>query len=122
MHATCVDLTDVLGRGAGAQLRPLRSPAGPLLVPIDRAVLELVWSDGGYPSRGAYRDTRALTEHRHQAWAVDGAAYDPDAGAAQARADARDFVAPAAGARARRRPVPSWRSTPSCSACTGTRA
>ena len=45
MRAACVDLTDVLGRGAPAQLRPLRSPAGPLLVPLDRAVLELVWSD-----------------------------------------------------------------------------
>ena len=96
VHATCVDLTDVLGRGAEAQLRPLRSPAGPLLVPIDRAVLELVWSDDGYPSRGPYRDTRALTEHRHQAWSVDGPAYEPEAGAAQAQADARDFVAHAA--------------------------
>ena len=76
-HATCVDLTDVLGRGAEAHLRPLRSPAGPLLAPIDRALLELVWSDGGYPARGPYRDTRALTEHRHQAWSVDGPAYEP---------------------------------------------
>ena len=47
----------------------------------------------GYPSRGAYRDTHRLTEHRHQAWAVDGGPYDPARGAAQARADARDFVA-----------------------------
>jgi 1,4-alpha-glucan branching enzyme len=95
-RATCVDLTDVLGRGGAAQLRPLRSPAGPLLAPIDRALLELVWSDAGYPSRGAYRDTHRLTEHRHQAWAVDGAAYDPARAAAQARADAADFVAQAA--------------------------
>ena len=96
MHAACVDLTDVLGRGAEAQLRPLRSPAGPLLVPLDRAVLDLVWSDGGYPSRGPYRDTRALTEHRHQAWSVDGPAYEPEPAREQARADARDFVARAA--------------------------
>jgi 1,4-alpha-glucan branching enzyme len=96
VRATCVDLTDVLGRGDAAELRPLRSPAGPVLVPLDRATLELVWSDGGYPSRGAYRDTHRLTECRHQAWAVDGAPYDPERGAAQARADARDFVARAA--------------------------
>src|SRR5215218_8129569 len=96
VRATCVDLTDVLGCGSAEQLRPLRSPAGPLLVPIDRALLELVWSDAGYPSRGAYRDTHRLTEHRHQAWAVDGAAYDPARAAAQARADAADFVAQAA--------------------------
>ena len=65
-------------------------------MPLDRAVLELVWSERGYPSRGAYRDTHRLTEHRHQAWAVDGAPYDPARGAAQARADAEDFVARAA--------------------------
>jgi 1,4-alpha-glucan branching enzyme len=96
VRAACVDLTDVLGRGDAAQLRPLRSPAGPLLVPLDRAVLELVWSETGYPSHGAYRDTHRLTERRHQAWAVDGAPYDPARGAAQARADAEDFVARAA--------------------------
>ena len=105
VHATCVDLTDVLGRGAEAQLRPLRSPAGPLLVPIDRAVLELVWSDDGYPSRGPYRDTRALTEHRHQAWAVDGPAYEPEAGAAQAQARRARLRGPCRRAGARRRPV-----------------
>ena len=96
VRAACVDLTDVLGRGDPAQLRPLRSPAGPLLVPLDRAILELVWSADGYPARGAYRDTHRLTAHHHQAWAVDGAPYDPGRGAAQARADAEDFVARAA--------------------------
>ena len=96
VRACCVDLTDVLGRGSAAQLRPLRSAAGPLLAPIDRALLELVWSEAGYPSRGAYRDTHRLTEHRHQAWAVDGAPYDPGRAAAQARADAADFAERAA--------------------------
>ncbi len=96
VRATCVDLTDVLGRGAAAQLRPLRSAAGPVLAPLDRALLELVWSDAGYPSRGAYRDTHRLTEHRHQAWAVDGDPYDPARASAQARADAEDFAAQAA--------------------------
>jgi 1,4-alpha-glucan branching enzyme len=96
VRAACVDLTDVLGRGAPELLRPLRSPAGPVLVPLDRAVVELVWSERGYPSRGAYRDTHRLTAYRHQAWAVDGAPYDPARGAAQARADAEDFVARAA--------------------------
>jgi 1,4-alpha-glucan branching enzyme len=96
VRAACVDLTDVLGPGDAAQLRPLRSPAGPLLVPLDRSVLELVWSDRGYPSHGAYRDTHKLTERRHQAWAVDGAPYDPERGGAQTRADAENFVARAA--------------------------
>ena len=92
MRAVCVDLTDVLG----APRRPLRSAAGPLLVPLDRPLLELVWSADGYPSRGAYRDTHRLTARRHQAWAVAGGAYEPERAAAQARADAAAFVRDAA--------------------------
>ena len=93
VHAACVDLTDVLGYGAPAQLRPLRTGAGPLLVPVDRAIIDLVWHPSGYPSHGAYRDTRRYTEHRHTPWAVDGAPYDPARAAAQVRADAEHFVA-----------------------------
>src|SRR4051794_802585 len=70
---TCVELTDL---GVDPR-RPLRSPAGPLLVPIDRQAIDLVWGADGYPSRGAYLDTRADTERRHLAWSVDRAAYDP---------------------------------------------
>ena len=92
VRAVCVDLTDVLG----APRRPLRSAAGPLLVPLDRPLLELVWSAGGYPSRGAYRDTHRLTARRHQAWAVAGGPYEPERAAAQARADAAAFVRDAA--------------------------
>jgi 1,4-alpha-glucan branching enzyme len=93
VHATCVDLTDVLGRGAAAQLTPLRSDAGPLLVPIDRETIELVWSDAGYPAHGLYRDYHAFTVHHHRVWNNDGGTYDPIAARAQARADAADFVA-----------------------------
>ena len=96
VHATCVDLTDVLGHGDPAQLQPLRSDAGPLLVPIDRALIDLVWHPSGYPSAGAYRNTRRHTEYRHTPWAVDGAAYDPARAAAQVQAHARDFAAAAA--------------------------
>jgi 1,4-alpha-glucan branching enzyme len=91
VRAACVDLTDVLP--PDAQLRPLRSAAGPLLVPIDRATIDLVWSDGGYPAGPAYRDSHAFTPHRHRAWSNDGAAYDPARAAAAARRDAADFVA-----------------------------
>ena len=91
VRAVCVDLTDVLE--PGAHLRPLRSTAGPLLVPIDRATIELVWSRGGYPAGGAYRNYHRFTEHRHRAWSNDGAPYDPARAAAAARRDAADFVA-----------------------------
>jgi 1,4-alpha-glucan branching enzyme len=92
VHATCVDLTDVFGMGAPRQLQPLRTDAGPLLAPIDRETMELVWSDDGYPAHGAYRDYHRHTVHHHKPWSNDGAVYDRDRALAQARADARDFV------------------------------
>jgi 1,4-alpha-glucan branching enzyme len=91
VHATCVDLTDVLERDA--HLRPLRSAAGPLLVPIDRQTIELVWSDGAYPAAAAYRDSHRLTRYHHKPWANDGAVYDPARAAEQVTADAAHFVA-----------------------------
>ena len=91
VHAVCVDLTDVLG--PGEPLRPLRTPAGPRLVPIDRATIELVWSRDGYPRDGRYRDYHAFTTHRHRAWSNDGAPYDAARAAAAAREHGADFVA-----------------------------
>jgi 1,4-alpha-glucan branching enzyme len=100
VHAACVELTDVLGPGAPGHLRPLRSPAGPLLVPIDRAVVDLVWGLDGYPSDPAFRDSHRMTGHRHRAWSIDGAPYDHDRAQAAARAAGADFVA-RVGARLR---------------------
>jgi 1,4-alpha-glucan branching enzyme len=96
VRATCVDFTDVLGLGDERNLRPLATAAGPLLVPIDRAIVELVWSDRGYPRHAAYRDSFRRTERDHHPWANDGAVYDPARAAATVRADAVDFVARAA--------------------------
>jgi 1,4-alpha-glucan branching enzyme len=88
-RVACVDWTDVLGPGPQA---PRRTASGVLLAPIDREALELVWHPRGYPSRAPYRDTHRLTARAHQAWAVDGAPYEPERAAQQARADAQDFV------------------------------
>ena len=90
VRAACVDLTDVLA--SDEHLRPLRSAPGPLLVPIDRATIELVWSDAGYPADAAYRDYHAFTQHRHRAWSNNGAPYDPERAGERARRDAADFV------------------------------
>ena len=87
VHMTCVDWTDVTDRRA-----PQRSDAGVLLVPLDRAGIDLVWHHSGYPSHGDYRDSHKLTPRAHAVWANDGTPYDPERGAARARADARDFV------------------------------
>ncbi len=93
VHAACVDLTDVLGHGAPAHLRPLRTPAGLLLVPIDRRTIELVWSEAGYPAHGAYRDYHHHTVHHHRPWANDGSPYEPEAALRLAGEHAADFVA-----------------------------
>jgi 1,4-alpha-glucan branching enzyme len=93
VHAACVDLTDVLGHGATQHLRPIATAAGPLLVPLDRVIMDLVWSDAGYPSHAAYRDSHRRTTHDHKPWANDGAVYDAARAGAQVRQDAADFVA-----------------------------
>jgi 1,4-alpha-glucan branching enzyme len=93
VHAACVDLTDVLGHGDARHLRPLGTEAGPLLVPIDRVAIDLVWASDGYPAHAAYRDYHHRTARDHHPWANDGAIYDPARADEQARDDARDFVA-----------------------------
>jgi 1,4-alpha-glucan branching enzyme len=92
VRACCVDLTDHLGLGAKAHLQPLRSPFGPVLVPIDRETIELVWSDDGYPAHACYRDYHRLSKQGNRPWANDGTTYDPVVARGQAHADARDFV------------------------------
>jgi 1,4-alpha-glucan branching enzyme len=71
---------------------PLRTQAGPLLAPLDREIVELVWGRDGYPARGAYLDTHWRTPMRHMAWSVGGGVYDAARAAAQVRADASSFV------------------------------
>ncbi|MEA2211620.1 MAG: 1,4-alpha-glucan branching enzyme [Solirubrobacteraceae bacterium] len=93
VSATCVELTRVFGLGDARHLRPLSTEDGPVLWPIDRAVMGLVWSQDGYPSRGSYRDYHGHTTFRLHAWSNDGTPYEPVAARAQAEADAADFVA-----------------------------
>ena len=92
VRSVCVDLTDAHGLGAPAALRPLRGKAGIRLVPLDRQTIELVWSDRGYPSHGAYRDYHHHTVHHHRPWANDGTPYDRDRAGSLARRHAADFV------------------------------
>jgi len=92
VHAACVDLTDLHGLGAAEHLRPVRSAAGPLLAPIDRASIELVWSHAGYPAHGSYRDYHRHTTHHHRVWGNDGKLYERAAASELARAHAADFV------------------------------
>ena len=122
VEAFCVDQTRAHGLGAAAQLEPVRTPAGPVAVPIDWQTVELVWNEErGYPGHGTYRDYHRRTVHDLKPWDNAGRPYDHGAALALAAAHARDFVS-----RARTRlsvaACSAARSTPSCSATGGTRA
>lgn len=93
VHATCVDLTDVLGLWSAEHLRPLITEAGLTLVPLDRQTIEVVWSEHGYPSDGGYRDYHHRTRMDHRPWSVDGSPYDTERAAALVAEHAVDFVA-----------------------------
>lgn len=67
--------------------------AGPVLWPVDRQIVSLVWGENGYPSAAAYRDYHGLTPHHHRVWRNDGRPYDRDAAQATAAEHAADFVA-----------------------------
>jgi 1,4-alpha-glucan branching enzyme len=93
VRSTCMELTSHFGLGAAEHLRPLRTSAGITLLPIDRQTISLVWSDGGYPAHGGYRDYHRHTVHHHNPWSNDGGDYDHDAALRLAAAHAADFVA-----------------------------
>jgi 1,4-alpha-glucan branching enzyme len=95
--ASCVELTDRYGAGARQHLRPLLTPSGVLLVPIDRATIDLAWSSDGYPACGPYRDYHRRTLHNHSPWSNDGTAYDHERASVLARQHGADFVRRAKG-------------------------
>ena len=88
VRTVCVELT-----GVGDELRaPWVTPGGLRIVPIDRPLIDLVWHHTGYPGAAAYRDSHRRSFQNTPLWANGGGAYDPEAGAAQARADAADWA------------------------------
>ena len=91
--ATCVELTGLFGLGHPRHLQPLQTEAGPVLWPVDRQTMALVWSERGYPSAAAYRSYHGQTPRDHRAWRNDGGPYDPEAAAALVASHATDFVA-----------------------------
>jgi 1,4-alpha-glucan branching enzyme len=119
VHVSCVDLTDRFGYGAPEHLRPLRTEAGVVLAPIDRATIELVWSDRGYPAHGSYRDYHRHTIHHHNPWANDGSTYDHTAALALVGEHAADFVG---RTRARLDAAAAAHGRPGLAVCTRQRA
>ena len=93
VRSSCVELTNRFGLGDERHLGPLETTAGPILWPIDRMTMALVWSERGYPASPGYRNYHALTTHHHHAWRNDGAPYDHGAAMALVSEHASDFVA-----------------------------
>lgn len=93
VRSTCVELTAAFGLGDRRHLQPLATEAGPVLWPVDRQTMSLVWSEHGYPASGAYRDYHRLTFHHHRVWRNDGGPYDHEAADALAARHAAEFVA-----------------------------
>jgi 1,4-alpha-glucan branching enzyme len=93
VRSACVELTDTFGLGDPRHLGPLATEAGPVLWPVDRQTMSLVWSEHGYPASAPYRDYHALTPRHHRVWRNDGGPYDHAAAAALAAEHATDFVA-----------------------------
>jgi 1,4-alpha-glucan branching enzyme len=92
VRATCVETTGRFGLGAREHLRPLVGDSGLLLAPIDRATVDLVWGEHGYPAHGLYRDYHRSTVHHHHPWRNDGGAYEFERAEQLAHAHATDFV------------------------------
>jgi 1,4-alpha-glucan branching enzyme len=89
-----VDQTEVPGFD---HLVPVATEQGPVAVPIDWELVELVWHDrDGYPAHGAYRNYWGRTVHDLKPWSNAGEPYDHEAALQLAREHARDFVTRAA--------------------------
>lgn len=93
VRSTCVELTGIFGVGDRRHLSPVACEEGPVLWPLDRETVSLVWGERGYPAAGAYRDSHRLTPHDHYAWANHGGPYEFGAAVALAKSHAADFVA-----------------------------
>jgi 1,4-alpha-glucan branching enzyme len=90
VRAFCVDQTGVPGFD---HLQPVATEAGPVALPIDWPMVELVWHDrDGYPAHGSYRNYWGRTVHDLKPWSNAGQPYDHEAALELAREHARDFV------------------------------
>jgi 1,4-alpha-glucan branching enzyme len=82
-------------------LAPVRTPAGPVALPIDWEAIGWLWSLDGYPSDPAHAQFAGKSLRGVRLWKVGGGAYDPVAAATAARRQAAE-VLDAIAARLRR--------------------
>ena len=76
-----------------AALRPIATDAGPVAFPIDWEAVSWLWSLDGYPSDPVHTDFHRESLRGARVWSIGGEIRDPEAGAARAREQAREFVA-----------------------------
>jgi 1,4-alpha-glucan branching enzyme len=89
----CVDQTEQLGLGSLDHLEPIATEAGPVAIPVDWELVQLVWDGAdGYPANPAYRDYHGRTVHDLKPWNIGGRPYRHYEALKLARSHARDFV------------------------------
>lgn len=88
----CVDQSEVWGRLDARNLEPVATPAGPIALPIDWQMVELVWGEGGYPAHDSYRSSFARTIHALLPYNNAGGDWNAASARAQAEADADRFL------------------------------
>ena len=76
-----------------AAMRPIETEAGPVALPIDWEAVSWLWSFGGYPSDPAHTDFHRESLRGTRVWSIGGEIRDPEAGAARAREQGREFLA-----------------------------
>ncbi|MFT4048854.1 MAG: DUF1957 domain-containing protein [Solirubrobacterales bacterium] len=88
----CVDQSAVLGEVSIDNLDPVRTPAGPLAIPLDWHTVAQVWREDGYPAIDAYRSSFARTIHDLLPYDNADNGWNPAAARAQAEAHADAFL------------------------------
>ncbi len=88
----CVDQSSVNGYDSLDNLEPIRTPGGPIAIPIDWRTIELVWRDDGYPVADAYRSSFDRTIHSLTPRNNAGEPWNPESARAQAHAHAAAFL------------------------------
>jgi 1,4-alpha-glucan branching enzyme len=86
----CVDQS--AGEAPLQALAAVRTPAGPVALPIDWEAIGWLWSLDGYPSDPAHAQFAGKSLRGVRLWKVGGGAYDPVAAAAAARRQAAEFL------------------------------
>jgi 1,4-alpha-glucan branching enzyme len=90
LHYTCLDQSAL--EGDTSALAPVRLPGGPVGFTIDWPTVELVWSEGGYPSDPSYLEYHRLSSNGMRLWSISGEPYDPTAAAVRASEHASSFL------------------------------